>query len=122
MKKIILTLIAVLISVSIMPITAKAEESAVDLYKRDPNAFYAKYKCLDEEAEEQGLYSDANDGAFVKRNKNKKKDTKETPQKTTTTTESTNRGWVYGVDELHITGLPTGEDGYTLQGDYGIIE
>ena len=122
MKKIILTLIAVLISVSIMPITAKAEENAVDLYKRDPDAFWAKYKCLDKEAEEQGLYSDANDGAFVKRNKNKKKDTKETTQQTTTTTPQTGQGWVYSTDELHIVGLPEDESGYTKSGFYGSIE
>ena len=32
------------------------------------------------------------------------------------------RGYVYGVDEIHITGLPTDERGYTKAGDYGKIE
>jgi hypothetical protein len=32
------------------------------------------------------------------------------------------RGYVYGTDELHITGLPTDERGYTKAGDYGRIE
>ena len=121
MKKIILTLIAVLISVSIMPITAKAEENAVDLYKRDPDAFWAKYKCVDKEAEEKGLYSDANDGAFVKRNKNKKS-TKETAPASSSTTANTDlgKGWVYSTDELHVINLPEDpETGYTVSGWYG---
>lgn len=38
-------------------------------------------------------------------------------------TYTENRGYVYGVDELHIVGLPTNPNtGYTLQGDYGKIE
>ena len=38
-------------------------------------------------------------------------------------TSSQNKGYVYGTDELHITGLPTdSETGYTKAGDYGIIE
>ena len=32
------------------------------------------------------------------------------------------RGYVYGVDELHVTGLPVDERGYTRAGDYGKIE
>lgn len=38
------------------------------------------------------------------------------------TTYTENRGYVYGVDELHITGLPTDERGYTKAGDYGKID
>ena len=33
-----------------------------------------------------------------------------------------NRGYVYGVDELHLVGLPTDERGYTKAGDYGKID
>ena len=32
------------------------------------------------------------------------------------------RGWVYSVDELHVVGLPTGENGYTKPGWYGDID
>lgn len=32
------------------------------------------------------------------------------------------RGYVYGVDELHVTGLPIDERGYTKAGDYGEIK
>lgn len=51
----------------------------------------------------------------------KKKDKKN--NKNNNITYSENRGYVYGVDELHIVGLPTNPTtGYTLQGDYGKIE
>lgn len=121
MRKILLV-IAVLMLFTPMTAYAK-EESAMDLYNRDRDAFYKKYMCLDKEAEEQGLYSDANNGEFTKKkNKSNKSDSK--------TSYSYSgysgyvgeaKGWVYGVDELHVVGLPVGEDGYTLQGDYGII-
>ena len=32
------------------------------------------------------------------------------------------KGWVYSADELHVIGLPEGENGYTLPGWYGDIE
>ena len=32
------------------------------------------------------------------------------------------RGWVYSVDELHVIGLPEGENGYTKPGWYGDID
>ena len=32
------------------------------------------------------------------------------------------KGWVYSADELHVIGLPEGEDGYTLPGWYGDID
>lgn len=32
------------------------------------------------------------------------------------------KGWVYSVDELHVIGLPEGENGYTQPGWYGDID
>ncbi|MBQ6407126.1 MAG: hypothetical protein IJJ64_03710 [Butyrivibrio sp.] len=32
------------------------------------------------------------------------------------------KGWVYSADELHVIGLPEGENGYTLPGWYGDID
>ena len=32
--------------------------------------------------------------------------------------DSIGRSWVYGVDELHVIGLPTDERGYTKAGSY----
>ena len=119
MKRILSVIIAVLILATITPTTAYAKESAMDLYKRDRDAFYKKYMCLDEEAEEQGLYSDANNGAFTKRNKNKTN--KSNSKTTTSSTSSTAKGWVFSTDELHIIGLPENEQGYTAAGDYGVI-
>lgn len=123
MKKMITVIIAVLILATIVPTTAYAKESAMDLYKRDRDAFYKKYMCLDEEAEEQGLYSDANNGAFTKRNKSNKSDSKTSNSSSYAGSGYTGeaRGWVYSTDELHVVGLPEGENGYTLSGNYGTI-
>lgn len=38
------------------------------------------------------------------------------------TNSGSNRGYVYGIDELHLVGLPTDERGYTKAGDYGRIK
>ncbi len=32
------------------------------------------------------------------------------------------KGWVYSTDELHVIGLPEGENGYTVPGWYGDID
>ena len=32
------------------------------------------------------------------------------------------KGWVYSTDELHVIGLPEGENGYTLPGWYGDVD
>ncbi len=34
----------------------------------------------------------------------------------------TGKGWVYSADELHVIGLPEGENGYTKPGWYGDID
>ena len=34
----------------------------------------------------------------------------------------TGKGWVYSADELHVIGLPEGENGYTKPGYYGDID
>lgn len=124
MKKLISVVMVVLIMAQITSITSYAkEESATELYKRDPDAFYRKYMCLDEEAQEQGLYSDANNGAFVKRNKdnNKSKKSQSTTSSYSYYSYDDPKGLVYGVDELHVAGLPTDERGYTKAGNYGEI-
>lgn len=35
---------------------------------------------------------------------------------------NTGKGWVYSTDELHVVGLPVGENGYTQPGYYGDID
>ena len=59
--KVLSALAAIFILATVLSVTSYAkEESATELYERDPDAFYDKYMCVDEEAKEQGLYSDAN--------------------------------------------------------------
>lgn len=124
MKKLISVVMVIFIMAQITSITSFAKESATDLYKRDRDAFYKKYMCLDEEAEKEGLYSDANNGAFTKRNKSNKSDSKTSNSSSYAGGGYTGeaRGWVYSTDELHIIGLPENpETGYTQAGDYGTI-
>jgi hypothetical protein len=123
MKRILSAIIVILITATITTIPAKAsDESATELYKKDRDAFYAKYMCLDDEAEEEGLYSDANNGAYSK-TKSKKSGKSTTTSSTSQSSYSGEaRGWVYSTDELHIVGLPEDpETGYTRAGDYGTI-
>lgn len=111
--KIIIIAIILTMALPIIKVEAK-EKTATELYKEDKDAFYKKYMCLDEEAKEKGLYSDANKGEYTKTKKKENKENK-------TTYEA--KGWVYSTDELHIVGLPEdSETGYTKAGNYGQIE
>lgn len=121
MKK-ILSLIIILISVTITPITAHASSYA--------DEWLAKQKAQDEkwmdELEADGnLTQEAIDSTKSKTNRKPNKKTTQTEEKTTQTQSSSSqtqgRGWVYGADELHVVGLPEDERGYTKAGNYGTI-
>lgn len=68
---------------------------------------------LTEEAEKALSWGNSKGKANKKTNKTKS-------GKNTGTTNA--KGWVYSVDELHVTGLPVDDEGYTRPGDYGAIE
>lgn len=69
--------------------------------------------------EKEGNLTEEVKNSITKKNtKNKNK----TNSNTTSSYTGQNRGYVYGVDELHVIGLPTDERGYTRAGDYGRIE
>ena len=72
---------------------------------------------LTEEAYEQLSW-----GGTIKGKVNKKKDKKTSDKTYTVKGDEVNKGWVYSVDEMHIVGLPQGQNGYTLPGDYGKID
>lgn len=114
MKKIILLSIILGMILGMRVNVFAKEKSAVELYKEDKDAFYRKYMCLDEEAEQKGYYSDA---------KVKKSTISGNSSSSSLNVyySSEAKGYVYGVDELHIVGLPTDERGYTKAGDYGTI-
>lgn len=106
--------LAVLLSVGIL-ITSTNKVHAEDywsLYKKDPDAFYRKMMCIDEESIEKGYYSDARPNNNTESRSKKKKITKNRK-------DEINGGFVYGDDELHVVGAPTDSDGYTSGGYYG---
>lgn len=103
-----------------MPVKA---ESLWELYKRDPQAFYEKTMCIDEESRQNGYYTEAsrsyeqykNDipSASNSTSKNKSKSIKSTKS------DQLNKGFVYGDDELHVVGTQSDSRGYTAAGYYG---
>ena len=115
--KVLSALAAIFILATMLSVTSYAkEESATELYERDPDAFYDKYMCVDEEAKEQGLYSDAN------KSQNKKTGGSSSSSSNQSGSSGGGKGIVYDCDELHVVGCPTDEDGYTKAGDYGNID
>lgn len=119
MKK-FLSLIVILITVSITTIPVHAE------------SFAEKCQRMQREADEQFLKELEAEGNLTQealdsyKGKSKlKANKKTTKEKTTEQAKSGDsaigKGLVYGVDELHVTGLPTDERGYTQAGNYGNI-
>lgn len=125
MKK-ILSLIIILISVTITTIPVKANSYAEEWLKKK-QAQQEKY--MNELEADGNLTQEAIDSiskGTSKRKPNKKSSTT-TDSSTTTNSNASNygssgKGWVYATDELHVTGLPTDERGYTQAGWYGDID
>ena len=117
----ILSIIIILISVAITPITSHASSYA--------DEWLAKQKAQDEkwmdELEADGnLTQEAIDSTKSKttRKPNKKTTQTETTQSQSSSSQTQGRGWIYGADELHVIGLPEdAETGYTKSGWYGDI-
>lgn len=115
-------IIGTIIAIVISPLTVHAEskqERWIRIQQESNEEFMKgveKDGNLTEEAEKALSWGNS-------KGKANKKTTKKNKTKSGSNTGSSSaRGWVYSVDELHITGLPTGEDGYTKPGDYGTIE
>lgn len=104
--------IGVIGAMIISPVTVHAEtpqERWIRIQKESNEKFMASVEAdgnLTEEAE-KSLSWNKKDTKSVK--DNKKEENTINKNKTTL---------VYGVDELHITGLPTDEKGYTIAGQY----
>ena len=130
MKK-ILSLIIILISVSITPITAKAES-----YEEYCARWLAKQQADDDkfmdELEAEGTLTQEAIDSISKGTSKRKPSTKNgstTTKKSESNTKSNynsnsysnyNKGWIYSTDELHVIGLPEdSETGYTKSGWYG---
>ena len=104
-------------------INAKAE-TRQERYKR--LQYESDQKFLDE-LEEAGMLTqeaiDAVEGPNSTRKPNYKPSNGSSSGSTGNSSGTTQgKGWVYSSDELHVIGLPEGEDGYTMPGYYGDID
>ena len=112
------------------PIKAHAATNWLQLWRENREEFYRQGTCTDEKSVEEGLYTNYSydplkDAAVTagasKEVKEKYKKSKGTKSNKSSKSSSgvTGKGYVYGSDELHVTGCPADpETGYTLPGDY----
>lgn len=105
-----LGVITIIIMIFAMSVEVKASYEEEWLAKKKAQ----QEKYMKELEADGNLTEEAYKSITKKDIKNKKRKEKNTQQE--------NKGLVYGVDELHITGLPTDERGYTQAGNYGEIE
>ncbi len=127
MKETIIAIVAILISVSITTIPAKAET-----YEEYCARWLAKQQADDEkfmdELEADGTLTQEAIDSISKGTSKRKPNMKSST--TTKSNEKSNynsnsysnygKGWVYSTDELHVIGLPEdSETGYTKSGWYG---
>lgn len=103
----IITILIMMIAMSIK-VKASYEEEWIAKKKAEQE------KYMEELEKDGNLTEEAYKSITKKDVKDKKRNKKNTQQE--------NKGLVYGVDELHITGLPTDERGYTQAGNYGEID
>ena len=134
MKAIIAIVTVLLLSCIVSPITSRAADKIdwVKLYKENRELYIKLGTCTDEESQAEGVYSEyagvdtLKDAAVtkgaskeVKQKYKKTKGTYQFGQNGESKYITRNKGYVYGNDELHVTGTPADpETGYTLPGDY----
>lgn len=111
-----------------IPILSLLFSTTVHAEKSAREKWYERYNQMQEYTMEiyndDDLYSNYTPPEEIKTKKEVEEKNK-TSKKKTSTKSNTNtdaKGWVYSVDEIHITGTPTDERGYTKAGDYGVIE
>ena len=139
MKKIVLTITEALIlsfALSIGSITAHAEGFDWQTYyenaraKREQREKEFTEKWLDELEADGNLTPEAikaagkyGEGRVPNHKSNKSSGNSYSGGNSGSYTYSgSGKGWVYSCDELHVIGLPEGENGYTLPGWYGDID
>ena len=109
------------IVISVASISVKAE-TRQERYKR--LQYESDQKFLDELEAAGNLTQeaiDALDGPNSTRKPNHKSNKKSTSNSKGSKTTQSGKGWVYSSDELHVTGLPEGSNGYTKPGYYGDV-
>ncbi len=102
--------------------TTVSAETAQEKYERTQYEWKQKY--LDD-LEEAGMLTqeaiDALDGPNSTRKPNYKSNSGSSESENSAS-QSQGKGWVYSSDELHVIGLPEGENGYTKPGYYGDVD
>ena len=122
--------VAMTFATAVMPITSHAgsyEEYAAEWLRKQQEK---DEKLMDELEAEGTLTQEAIDSiskGTSKRKPNFKSKTKSDDSYTSGNSGNSSysgagKGWVYSTDELHVVGLPEGENGYTKPGWYGDIE
>lgn len=117
--------IGIIASIVLSPITVHAETSQEAWIRKQQES---NREFMEGVEKDGNLTQEAIDAlSWGDKTKKPNKKTKKTEVNVTVnnyygTTNDNPRGYVYGTDELHITGLPTDEKGYTKAGDYGKIE
>lgn len=109
----------VIITISFCRLSVISHASYADEWLKKKQEQQQKYM---QELADEGTLTEDNINSITKGKGTNIKPTKKTEKKETKENTQENRGYVYGVDELHITGLPIDERGYTKAGDYGKIE
>lgn len=113
-------LLSMIILLSV-PVSVKAE-TLWQLYKRDPQAYYEKLMCIDEESKENGYYTEASRSYYQYKNdipaENYVKSNNQSNVSKSVKSDELNKGYVFGDDELHVVGTPSDSRGYTAAGDY----
>ncbi len=122
-------LVAMTFATAVMPITSHAEsyeEYAAEWLRKQQEK---DEKLMDELEAEGTLTQEAIDSiskGTSKRKPNCKSKTQSNDSYSTGSSGANSysgagKGWVYSTDELHVVGLPEGENGYTKPGWYGDI-
>ena len=139
MKKLVLTITAALIFAFVLPtgsVTAHAEEFDWHAYyenakaKREQREKEFTEKWLDELEADGNLTPEAiraagkyGEGRVPNHKSNQSSGSGYSGGSSGSYSYSgSGKGWVYSCDELHVIGLPEGENGYTLPGWYGDID
>ena len=104
MRKISFLVFVAMISIIFQTVNA---ESYMEWRQRDPEGFYAHFTCTDNESIANGCYTEYGKDWSVTVDVGGSQNN-----------SSVNRGYVYGQDELHVTGAPSDSRGYTAAGDY----
>ena len=106
------------------PLVVHAETFAEKCQRmqRESDDEFAKRLSDDGNMTEEASKALSRGNKTYKVNAEKKTESNDNSSKYSSSYSDRPRGRVYGVDELHLVGLPTDERGYTIAGDYGEIK